>query len=55
MFYRLPRDVHNHQKQQKFSNLEVVCEFHKRSKRDPLHIHDLFILTEHPQKSNVKT
>ena len=54
MFYRLPRDVHDHQKQQKFLNLEVVCEFHKRSKKDPLHIHDLFILTEHPQNLKLK-
>ena len=35
MFYRLPRDVNNHQKQQKSLDVEVVCEFHKRSKRIP--------------------
>ena len=53
MFYRFPRDVNNHQKQQKSLDVEVVCEFHKRSKKDPLHIHDLFILAEHPQNSTL--
>ena len=32
MFYRLLRDEHNHQKQQKFLNVEVVREFLKRMK-----------------------